>query len=99
MNKTELVTLVALRQGKSQAEVARILDEILAEIGTALVHGEKVTLLDFGTLEAYDRAARTGRNPRTGEAVPIAPARVVRFRSGRALRQAVAEHGMDHVQG
>ena len=89
MNKAELVAAVAEKTNftKKDAEVA--LNAVLASIEETLVKGDKVQLIGFGTFEVRDRAARTGRNPQTGEEIKIAAAKVPAFKAGKALKDAV----------
>ena len=75
----------------SKADAAAAAGAVFSTIADALVRGETVTIAGFGKCAAQDRAARTGRNPRIGEAVPIAAVRVPPFTAGKALRDAVNE--------
>ena len=89
MNKAELVDAIAGKTGDSKASVSATLDATLDAISGALASGEKVQLTGFGTFERRHRAARMGRNPRTGDAVPIAASNVPAFKAGKALKDAV----------
>ncbi|MBR6407853.1 MAG: HU family DNA-binding protein [Clostridia bacterium] len=89
MNKKELIEKAAQQAGLSQKDTAAALNAILATITESLVNKEKVALIGFGTFETKDRAARTGKNPRTGEAVQIEAAAVPAFKAGAALKNAV----------
>lgn len=89
MNKTDLLVLLERRLGSRGAAVAA-LDAVLDEVQRAVAAGERVTLTGFGTFERADRPARTGRNPRTGEALAIAASAVPRFHPGAVLRSVVA---------
>ena len=89
MNKAELVEAVAGKTGESKAAAGAALDATLDAITSALARGEKVQLTGFGTFERRHRAARMGRNPRTGAAVPIAAANVPAFKAGKALKDSV----------
>ncbi len=89
MNKAELVDAVAGKTGDLKASTTAALDATLDAITAALASGEKVQLTGFGTFERRHRAARMGRNPRTGEAVPIAAANVPAFKAGKALKDSV----------
>ncbi|WP_029896856.1 HU family DNA-binding protein [Desulfohalovibrio reitneri] len=91
MNKGELITRVSDMLSISNSEAERAVSGTLEAMEGALAKGDKVTLTDFGTFEVKQRAGRTGRNPQTGEAVEIAPKRVVTFRPGKGLRAAVNE--------
>ena len=86
MNKRELVEAVAGGTGMSRSAVAEALDAVLEAVAASLAAGEPVSVPGFGTFEVRERGARTGRNPRTGEAIEIAASRVPAFRAGKALR-------------
>ena len=89
MNKTELVDAVAEKADMSKASAARAVDAALEAIGASLAQGDQVALIGFGTFLVRDRAARSGRNPRTGETINIAAAKVPAFKPGKALKDAV----------
>jgi DNA-binding protein HU-beta len=89
MNKSELIEAVAKRASLSGAEAARVVDAVFESIGEALRGGDSVNVAGFGSFGVSARAARSGRNPRTGEALTIAAARVPKFKPGKALRDAV----------
>ncbi len=89
MNKTELVDAVAESADLSKASAARAVDAALAAISGSLAQGDQVALIGFGTFLVRDRAARTGRNPRTGESIEIAAAKIPAFKPGKALKDAV----------
>ena len=89
MKKVELVETVAERAGITKADASRALDATLEAITEALVKGDKVPLVGFGTFSVSRRAAREGRNPRTGETVQIAARNAVSFKAGSALKDAV----------
>ena len=89
MNKTELTDAVAARANLSKSDAGDAVDAVFQSIESALADGESVSLIGFGTFSVSDRAARTGRNPRTGETIQIAAAKVVKFKAGKALRDAV----------
>ena len=89
MKKVELVEAVAEAAGLSKADATRAIDATLAAITGALVKGDKVPLVGFGTFDISKRAAREGRNPRTGETVKIAARNAVTFKAGSALKDAV----------
>lgn len=89
MNKSELVTAITEKSGVSQKDCAAALDAFTAVIGETLKSGEKVQLVGFGTFEAKERAARTGRNPRTKEPVEIAASKAPVFKPGKALKEAI----------
>ncbi len=89
MNKSELIDAVAMSADISKAAAGRALDAMIDTIADALKEGDQVTLVGFGTFQVKDRAARTGRNPQTGEAIEIKASRVPGFKAGKALKDAV----------
>ena len=89
MNKAELIEHIARESDISRLAATRALDAVLGGICGALQRGEAVSLMGFGTFAVSTRAAREGRNPRTGEPVKIRKARVPKFRPGKALRDAL----------
>jgi len=89
MNKSELIDAVALSADISKAAAGRALDATIDTIAETLRSGDQVTLVGFGTFQVKDRAARTGRNPQTGEAIQIKAAKVPSFKAGKALKDAV----------
>lgn len=91
MNKTELVASVAEKAELSKKDAEKAVAAVLESIEGALKAGDKVAMVGFGTFEVKERAARTGKNPRTGEAVKIPAARVPVFKAGKGLKDAVAK--------
>jgi DNA-binding protein HU-beta len=89
MTKAELVSSVAERSGLSKKDAGAALEAVLDSITGALAAGGKVQLVGFGTFEVRQRAARTGRNPQTGEDITIAARTVPVFKPGKALKDAV----------
>ncbi|MBI3345488.1 MAG: HU family DNA-binding protein [Gammaproteobacteria bacterium] len=89
MNKAELIDAVAASADISKADSSRALDAVIAAIGKALKKGDQVTLVGFGTFLVRKRAARTGRNPRTGDAIKIKASKVPAFKAGKALKDTV----------
>ncbi|MBA4541785.1 MULTISPECIES: HU family DNA-binding protein [Thermoactinomyces] len=89
MNKTELIERVAESTGKTKKEAGIIVDSVLQTISEALSKGEKVTLIGFGNFEVRERAARTGRNPQTGEEIEIKASKVPAFKAGKQLKDLV----------
>jgi len=89
MNKTELIDHIANKADISKAAAGRSLDAVISAVKATLKKGGSVTLVGFGTFAVTARAARTGRNPRTGEAIKIKKAKVPKFRPGKALKDAV----------
>lgn len=89
MKKVELVEAVAEKAGLTKADATRAIDATFEAITEALANGDKITLVGFGTFGVSKRAAREGRNPRTGETVSIAARNAVSFKAGSALKDAV----------
>jgi DNA-binding protein HU-beta len=89
MNKSELIDQIAASADISKAAAGRALDATVAAVQAALKAGDSVTLIGFGTFSVGERAARTGRNPRTGKALKIKAAKVPKFRPGKGLKDAV----------
>ena len=89
MNKGELIESVAGAADVSRAEATRAVDAVLDSVTRTLAQGGSVSLVGFGTFSVKKRAARTGRNPRTGEAIQIAASNVPGFKAGKALKDAV----------
>ncbi len=89
MNKGELVDAVAGSAGLSRADAAKAVDATLDAIQSTLASGGGVSLVGFGTFSVKARAARMGRNPRTGEAIQIAASNVPGFKAGKGLKDAV----------
>ncbi|AHA06967.1 MULTISPECIES: HU family DNA-binding protein [Bacillus] len=89
MNKTELIKNVAQNAEISQKEATVVVQTVVESITNALAAGEKVQLIGFGTFEVRERAARTGRNPQTGEEMQIAASKVPAFKAGKELKEAV----------
>ena len=89
MNKSDLVDAIADSAGLSKADAARALDAVVDTVTDALKAGDSVSLVGFGTFTVRDRAARTGRNPRTGETIQIAASKNPAFKAGKALKDAV----------
>ncbi len=89
MNKAELTEAMAEAADISKAAAARALDGMLDAITEALKNGDQVSLIGFGTFSVRDRAARTGRNPQTGETINIAASKNPAFKAGKALKDAV----------
>ncbi len=89
MTKRELVMEVAERLGYTQNEVADIVQTALDAITESLAEGQRLELRNFGVFEVKKRDARMGRNPRTGQEVPITSKRVASFKPGKALKEYV----------
>jgi DNA-binding protein HU-beta len=90
MNKGELIDAISDQTQFSKKDCTTVLDALLAAIQAALEQGDKVTLVGFGTFEVRDRAAREGRNPKTGEPMAIPASRVPAFSAGKQFRQKVS---------
>ena len=89
MNKTELIDQIAASADISKAAAGRALDAAVDAIKDALKNGDTVNLIGFGTFYVGERAARTGRNPRTGKTLTIEAAKSPKFRAGKGLKDAV----------
>ena len=89
MNKSELIDAIAASADISKAAAGRALDGMIESVTNALKEGDQVSLIGFGTFQVKDRAAREGRNPKTGETIQIAAAKVPSFKAGKALKDAV----------
>lgn len=89
MNKAELIEKIADSADISKASAERALNSAIANIIKAVTKGDRVQLIGFGTYGSGKRAARMGRNPKTGEALKIAAAKTVKFTAGKAFKDAV----------
>jgi len=89
MTKAELVDRIASGAGLSKTDASKALDSTLNAIRLSLKKGQKVTLVGFGTFSTVKRKPRKGRNPKTGQAINIPAARVPKFISGKAFKDAV----------
>lgn len=89
MNKGEFIKAVQAQTNQSEAETRRVVDAVLDVLTETMKAGQDVTLIGFGTFEVRERAARTGKNPQTGEQIQIAASRVPAFKPGKALKQAI----------
>lgn len=89
MNRNDLRDAVATGAGLSGTQADAALSATLESIATALAHGDKVTLAGFGTFETRERAARSGRNPQTGETIQIAASIAPAFKPAAALKKLV----------
>ena len=90
MNKAELIAAVAEKSGMSKKDTEAVVSATLDTITDALKTSEKVQLVGFGSFELKKRAARIGRNPKTGDEVPIHPRRVMTFRPSHLMKDRVA---------
>ena len=91
MNKTDLISAIAAGSGLSKKDSEKALKATIDAITDALVKGEKVQLVGFGVFDVKDRAARTGRNPKTKEPISIPATRTPQFKAGKALKDVVAK--------
>ena len=89
MNKNDLSAAVAASTGTSKSDAASIIDSVFDTIAGALKSGDNVQLVGFGSFSVADRAAREGRNPRTGETLQIAASKQPKFKAGKALKDAL----------
>lgn len=89
MNKSELIDIVAEQADISKSAAGDALDAVLGGITDALKAGDSVTFVGFGTFSVSDRAARDGRNPRTGETIKIKASKLAKFKAGKALKDAL----------
>lgn len=90
MNKAELIEVAAKEAGISKAAANKALDAIVGAVTKAVSKGDSVTLVGFGTFKSAKRAARTGKNPKTGATIKIAATTVPKFSAGAAFKAAVA---------
>ena len=90
MKKAELIAAIAEKAGLSKKDAEKALAAVLETVEGALVAGDKVALVGFGTFEVRTRSARTGRNPRTGETIKIAASKAPAFKPGKEMKAAVA---------
>ncbi len=93
MNKTELIGAVAKKSGLTKKDTEKVVNSFIDVVQEALGEGDTVAILGFGTFLTRERAAREGRNPRTGEVIQISAGRVPVFRPGKGLKDAVKDKG------
>ena len=89
MNKNDLSAAVAASTGTSKSDAASIIDSVFDTIAGALKSGDSVQLVGFGSFSVADRAAREGRNPRTGETIQIAASKQPKFKAGKGFKDAL----------
>jgi len=89
VNKSELIDLIASRADISKSSAGDALEAVLDGITGSLASGNSVTLVGFGTFSVSRRAARDGRNPRTGETIKIKASNLAKFKAGKALKDAL----------
>ena len=90
MTKRELVIRVANKLGMTQSDAAKIIEGTFDVLSKTLAEGKRWELRDFGVFEVKTRASRMGRNPRTGDQVPVPERRVVTFRPGKKMKELIA---------
>jgi len=90
LTRMDLSEAVFREVGLSRNESAQLVERVLEELSDALVKGEQVKISSFGTFSVRDKAARVGRNPKTGQEVPISPRRVLTFRPSHLMKDRVA---------
>lgn len=89
MTKTELVAAAAKKSGLTQKDTDKALSALMEAVSEALANGDKVQLTGFGTFEVREKAAREGRNPRTGETISVPASKAPAFKAGASLKKAV----------
>ena len=89
MNKNDLIQSIASSAQISRTAAERGLNGLLTTMSAAMKEGQRITLIGFGSFSVVERAPRTGRNPKTGESVPIPPRRAVKFRPGKELSEKI----------
>ena len=89
MNKADLINALAARNEISKKDAEKAVNAVLDLIGDALKNGDKVQIMGFGSFEVKERAARTGKNPATGESIQIAASKAIVFKAGKALKDSV----------
>jgi DNA-binding protein HU-beta len=91
MNRAELIELIAEKAELTKAVAAKSLDALLDGVSSSLKQGDPVVIVNFGTFVVKQRAAREGRNPQTGQKINIKAAKIVGFKAGKALKEAVKQ--------
>lgn len=89
MNKADIVASIADQAELSKADAGRALDALIEVVKKSLKKGDSVSLVGFGTFAVRKRAARTGRNPRTGATIKIKASKIPAFKAGKALKDAI----------
>ncbi len=93
MNQADLIDAVTSASGLTKGDAARVMHELFQKITTALSHGEEVRITGFGSFAVTERAAREGRNPRTGEVVQIPASKAAKFKPAKQLRDTLNPAG------
>lgn len=91
MNKTEFIAAVAAKEGLEKKTAEKAVNAVIACVGDALAAGDKIQIAGFGTFEVRERAAKTVRNPRTGETIDVPACKVPAFKAGKGLKDKVAK--------
>jgi len=87
MNKSELIDSMAEKTGLTKADLSKALEAFTTTVGEVVTSGDSLALVGFGTFSVRERAARVGRNPRTGDEIQIAAAKIPAFKAGKALKE------------
>ena len=95
LTKAELTDVIFEQVGLNKREAKELVDAFFAEISAALERGEEVKLSGFGNFQVRDKSSRPGRNPKTGEPIPISARRVVTFHASQKLKSAVENTGLE----
>ena len=95
MNRAELIDVIASKAELTKTMAARALDAVLESVTVSLRKGDPVVLVNFGTFVVKQRAAREGRNPLTGQKINIRAAKIVGFKAGKALKEAVKDKELE----
>ena len=95
LTRMDLTEAVFREVGLSRHEASQLVESVLTHVSDALVRGEQVKISSFGTFSVRDKNARMGRNPKTGEEVPITPRRVLSFRPSHLMKERVAQGNRD----
>ncbi len=90
MNKSELISALAASSSLTQKDVGKVLEALIETVGTTLKKGEEITLVGFGSFKVSNRAARMGRNPKTGATLEIKASKIPSFKPGKGLKDALA---------
>lgn len=89
MKKAELIATVAEQCGVAKTVTEKVLDSFVETVKDELTQGGKVFMMGFGTFESIERPARSGRNPKTGEIIELAPSKSPKFKASKALKKAI----------
>jgi DNA-binding protein HU-beta len=90
MTKADIIDAIAKRHGLPRQNAEELLNGVLDDIVGALKNGDKVNISGFGTFAVSERKGRIGRNPKTGEAIEIAPSRAAKFKAGKTLKESLS---------